>query len=220
MYAKDIINEMISTVSVNDSGVSVQSLMDEYKVEHLPVVDGTKYVGLISEQDILSMEWPEKPIATIVSTIAHPYIQHAQHLLETLPIISNEKISLLPVLCDKGTYLGVIRLEDILYRLSNLLSADSPGGLIVLEMNVNNYTLAEISQIVESNNAKVLNLYVSSHPDSTQIFVTMKLNVTDIRAVIQTFNRYNYVVHSTFLEGENWQDLRDRYDYMMNFLNI
>ncbi len=220
MYAKDIINELITTISINDSGVDGQSLMEEYKVEHLPIVDGKNYIGLVSEQDILSMDTLEKPILKTITNIPRPYVQHSQHLIEALRVINDEKLSLLPVLCDKGTYLGVIKLEDMLYRLSNLLSVDSPGGIIVLEVNINNYMLSEIAQIVESNNAKVLNLYVSSHTDSTQLFVTMKLNVTDLRAVSQTFNRYNYVIHSTFLEGDSWEDLRDRYDYVMNYLNI
>ncbi|MCK4408396.1 MAG: CBS domain-containing protein, partial [Bacteroidales bacterium] len=86
--------------------------------------------------------------------------------------------------------------------------------------NNNDYSLTEIAQIVESNGAKVLSLYVTSHPDSTKIEVTLKINKIDILPVLQTFNRYNYIVKASYSEKENLDDLRERFESLMNYLNI
>ena len=96
----------------------------------------------------------------------------------------------------------------------------NPGGIVILEMSENDYSLSEITKIVESNDAKILNLCVTSHKDSTLMDVTFKLNVMDIVPVIQTFQRYNYKVKATFGQRDDLDELRDHYDALMNYLNI
>ena len=90
----------------------------------------------------------------------------------------------------------------------------------MLELNLHDYSLSEISRIVESNDAKILSLYISSHMDSTKLEVTIKINRTDLSAIIQTFNRYNYTIKASFHQSEYVDDLKDRFDSFMSFLNI
>jgi hypothetical protein len=80
--------------------------------------------------------------------------------------------------------------------------------------------LSEIARIVESNDAKILSSYISSHIDSTKLEVTIKINRTDLSAIIQTFNRYNYTIKASFHQSEYVDDLKDRFDSFMSFLNI
>jgi len=87
-------------------------------------------------------------------------------------------------------------------------------------LNLHDYSLSEISRIVESNDAKILSLYISSHTDSTKLEVTIKINRTDLSAIIQTFNRYNYTIKASFHQSEYVDDLKDRFDSFMSFLNI
>ncbi|MFW5752129.1 MAG: CBS domain-containing protein, partial [bacterium] len=95
------------------------------------------------------------------------------------------------------------------------------GGIIVLELNINDYSLSEIAQIVESNDAKILGLYISSPDDSTRIELTIKINRTELSSIIQTFNRYNYNIKASFLENDELDNLyNNRYEAFIRYLNV
>ena len=129
-------------------------------------------------------------------------------------------MSLLPVVDEQNKYLGVVTFHHLINNLSSLASVTEPGGIIVLEINVNDYSLSQIAQIVESNNSAILSSYVTSFSDSTKLEVTIKVNNTDLTRIIQTFNRYNYTIKASIYQSEFLDDLRQRYDQFMNYLNI
>ena len=220
MFVKEIISETFSPLSLSDTGISALNLMDEFKVTQMPLVDGARYYGLISDIEIYNFSKPEDPIINSINKVIRPYISHENHILEALKIIVEEKLNLLPVLDEKENFIGVVQLPQLIKAFSELIGLDNPGAIIVLEMNINDYSMVEIAQIVESNDLKILSSYICTHKDSTKAEVTLKLNTVELRPLIQTFNRYNYSIKATYMEHDDWQDMRDRYDYVMNYLNI
>ena len=104
--------------------------------------------------------------------------------------------------------------------LSTITAVDNPGGIIVLELNVNDFSLSEIAQIIESNDARLLSLYMNSQADSTRSELTLKINRMDIQPILQTFLRYDYTIKASFFESDYTDDLRERYNQLMNYLNI
>jgi len=220
MLVKEIISDSITTLKTSDSASLALSLMDEFKVSHLPIVNNVEFLGLISEEDILSLNIPDEPLGNHKLSLARPFINDDQHIFDAIRIFSELKLSILPVLDRKNNYLGIITIRDLIYNLSRIISLDNPGGIIVLELNQNDYSLTEISQIVESNDAKVLNLYVTSYLNSTKIDLTLKINKMDLTQVLKTFNRYDYIIKASFSEHQYLDDLKDRYDLLMNYLNM
>jgi hypothetical protein len=101
-----------------------------------------------------------------------------------------------------------------------MAAINQPGSIIVLEMSQNDYSLSEIAQIIESNDAKILSMYITASIDSTLMDVILKINKQDLGAIIQTFNRYNYSVKASYGEEEDPEDLKDRFDSLMNYLNV
>jgi hypothetical protein len=94
------------------------------------------------------------------------------------------------------------------------------GGIIVLEVNRNDYSLAQIAQIVESNNAKILSSYIMSSPDSSKIDITLKINQIELDRILRTFERYDYVISASYQKSNFDDDLQHRFDSLINFLNI
>jgi hypothetical protein len=107
-----------------------------------------------------------------------------------------------------------------LTSFANTGSIKETGGIIVLEINEHDYSMAQIAQIVESNNARILSSYIMSSPDSTKIEVTLKINQLELSRIIRTFERYDYFVKETFQKDANDTDLQIRFDSLMNYLNI
>lgn len=104
--------------------------------------------------------------------------------------------------------------------MSQLGAVKETGGILMLEMNSNDYSLAQIAQIVESNGAKILSAYLYDHQDSTKIDVTIKINRTDLDGIIQTFERYDYVISGSYHNSKGDEDLLNRYNSFLNYLNM
>jgi acetoin utilization protein AcuB len=115
---------------------------------------------------------------------------------------------------------GVITIQSLVEFFGSLNGIKEAGGIVVLEMNKSDYSLSEIARLVESNDALILSNYVSAHTETTKIEVTLKLNISDLKHVIATFERFNYTVAGSFQETEYYDQLKDRFDSLMNFLNI
>lgn len=220
MTAKDIVNSSFLPLRTSDTALTALSWMDEYRVSHLPVVNGIDYLGLISDSDIYNDADLDEPIGNHSLSLNHPFVEQNQHIYDVLKIMASLKLTLLPVLDDKNHYLGVITQGILIDEISNITSIQNPGATLVLEVSSNNYSLSEIAQIVESNDAKILSCFITSRPDSTEMDVTIRINRMDFYPILQTFNRYNYVVKASYGESNYYEDLQERYDMLMNYLNV
>lgn len=220
MLAKELISDTIMPVKTSDSGLMALNWMEEFRVSHLPIVNNADFLGLISESDIYEMNSYEEPLGNHVLSLHKPYVVENQHVYEVIRQVYEQKLTLIPVVDEKNKYLGSITLQCLVKYFAKLSAADNPGGIIVLEMGIRDYSLSEIARIVESCDASILSLYVTTLPDSTRMEVTIKINRMDIGAVIQTFIRFDYMIKASFFEGELNDSLRDRYDSLMKYLDI
>ena len=197
------------------------SMMDEYKVSHLPVVNNLAYLGLVSEMDLeAGMDSIDSPIGSIKLSLSSPMINSYQHIYDVIRMMSEQKLTLLPVVDADENYLGAVSLESLSHSIASMAAIQNPGAIIVLEMSQNDYSLSEIAQIVESNDAKVLSMYITTSMDSTNMEVILKVNKQDISAIMSTFNRYNYSIKASYGESEDPDDLKDRFDSLMSYLNV
>jgi acetoin utilization protein AcuB len=220
MIAKDLLSDAIMPVKPGDTSIQALSWMDEFRVAHLPVVDGKEYIGLLSEDDIYGSSKFEESLGSQALSLLKPYVDELRHVFDVMRIFAEHKLSLLPVLDEKNHYLGVITLEDLLQKFSSISSIQNPGAVIVLERSYKDYSISEISQIIESNDATILSMFITSLPESTLMEISIKINRMELGPILQTFNRYNYTIKATYGEASYYDDLKDRYDQLMTYLNV
>lgn len=221
MLASHLISDVIPALKTSDSGKDALHWMEIFRVSHLPVVNDKNLLGLVSDNDIYDLNNPEEPIGNHGLNLFNPYVFDYQHVYEVIEMVSRLKLTIVPVINKRKDFLGVITLHDLMQSFAKITAIENRGALIVLEMNMNDYSLSEISQIVESNGAKIVSLYVSTPEDTMKLEVTLKINQTEIVSIIKTFERYNYTIKASFMETNELEDFyKDRYDSLMNFLNI
>ncbi|WP_421918213.1 CBS domain-containing protein [Marinifilum sp.] len=221
MIAKDLISDLVPVLREADTGIQALNWMEIFRVSHLPIVKGDEFLGLISDNDIYDLNQAEEPIGKQKLSLFSPYVMESQHIYDVIEIISRLKLTVIPVLEDEKTYVGLITLNDLMQYIERIYSVREPGGIIVLDLNSVDYSLSEISQIVEGNDAKILSLYVKSAADSRKIELTLKINRSNITSIIQTFLRYDYTIKTTYVREDDIKDvLEDRYNSFMRFLNI
>lgn len=221
MVAIDLISEIIPSLKTSDTGQTALNWMEIFRISHLPIVNNQDFLGLISDNDIYDMNQPEEPIGSHELTLLKPYVKTDQHLFEVIGIAAQMKLSVVPVLDDNSHYKGVIITNDLVRHIAGISSMDQPGGIIVLEMIERDYSLTQIAQIVESNNIKVLSMYMTSPPDSSRLEVTLKVNTTDLLALVRTFERYNYDVKTWVTTNDSIDRFySERFDLLMKYLNM
>jgi CBS domain-containing protein len=220
MLAGDLITDEIPPLKMTDTVEMALDWMEQFKVSHLAVVNGRELIGVVSETDLLDYEKPDEPINASKLHLMRPSIHYYQHAYDVVRLMSSLNLTLIPVIDEKELYKGCVTLKGIVHNLSTMMSVQNPGGVIVLELNQNDYSLTQIANIIESNDTKILSLHVSSSPDSTKIEVTIKVNREDLSGVLQTFSRYNYEVKATFQNAEFKTGLDDRLNEFLHFLNI
>jgi CBS domain-containing protein len=221
MIAQNLLSEVVPPLRLTDIGQKALNWMEVFRISHLPIVDNKRLVALVSDKIIYDLNILDKPLGEYVSHMLSPHVRTNQHIYEVFSTISLLKLSAVPVLDLYDEYAGVITVFDLVQRFSELVAVKEPGGIIVLELNSIDYSLPQIAQIVEGNDAKILSFYIHQLPDSRVMNVTLKTNVVDLSAIIQTFVRYDYNIKAVYMDESNVKDLYDdRFDQLMKFMNI
>lgn len=220
MVAAELITEEIPPLTHLDTGEKALVWMDEFKVSHLPVLKNGNFVGVLSENDVLDKMDEHQTLDVLFDHLPRPFVWESDHIYEVIAKVGEFKISVVPVLDRNERYLGCTSIHQLMNLISNTGGIKEQGGIIVLEMNKVDYSMAQIAQIVESNNAKILSSYVLSLPDSTRIEVTLKINEIDLERILRTFVRYDYIIKASYQKSEFEDDLRNRFDALMNFMNL
>jgi len=221
MIASELISEIVPAVHKNDKASEALNWMDVFKVSHLPIVENREYLGLISDADIFDLNDPNCKVLDHQLSIQRPYIKSHQHFFEAAELVAKFKLTVIPVLDKNENYVGLITTNDLAQEFSHLMSSENPGGIIVLEVKINDYSLSEIAQIIEGNDTKILSLYVRTIKLTDKVEITIKVNRTNIAPVIQTFERYSYKIKEIHSDNNELDSsLKDRLDSFLNYLSI
>jgi len=221
MLAKDLLSEVVPSLKTSDTGLRALSWMEIFRISHLPIVNNKEFLGLISDTDIYDLNMADEPIGNHNLSLFSPYVTSDQHIFEVIELVSRLKLTIVPVLNQEKHYQGLITMNDLIQSFANLAGLKDPGGIIVLELHQNDYSLSEIAQIVEGNDAKIMGLYLSSSDETMKMELTLKINRPDLSPIIQTFNRYNYTIKASYHEEEDMDGFySSRYDSFMRYLNM
>lgn len=220
MITNKLISNNLPTLSLEDSGEKAMHLMNEYRVFHLPLVQKDNYIALISEDDLLDWDTPEEPLSLAPFLSFRPAISELAHPFESMKIVKEFNLSLLPVLNDQNHYVGLITTEDLFNFLCDNNTIKEHGAIIVLEMLQRNYTLTEIARICESNDITILGCFIKTIDQSGLQWVTLKVNKSEVSALIATFERYNYHVVEVYASENHNENLAENYNQLMHYLNV
>jgi acetoin utilization protein AcuB len=195
-------------------------LMDDCNVIHLPLVEDERYVGLISEGDLLNNEDDSLTLESISASLSKVRVGPNGHFTEAVQLANEYGLAVVPVTETDFQWVGSIAASDLLKFTGHMIGADEPGGIIVLEMEKRNFAFSEIYKLVETNDAQITQLNTYYDNNLGVLYVTLKLNKFELSDVVSTFQRYDYQVRYYFGEEMYENELRNNYDHLMNYLNL
>jgi acetoin utilization protein AcuB len=220
--ARDFINTVLPPLKPTDSVQKALNWMNELRVHQLAVVsDDGNYLGLINEDILYDSEGFEAMIEDFPLQYKNVYISEYQHFYEVINKASKYNLHTIAVLDEFGKYIGVISVNDTASVLARSYATQEIGGILVLSMRDYDYSLTEISRLVESEGVKILSSYIE--PDSydrSMIKLTLKLNRIDLTRVIATLERFDYQVIASFHESERMDITKERLDMLLRYLEV
>lgn len=219
MIARELISQLIQPLRTSDTGEQALTYMQVYHLKHLPIVNNEQLLGTISEEDITTSPLDE-PIGSFSLGLNKAFVRDKDHLFEVMSVMADHKLTVVPVVDPQDNYLGLITLEDLIQYYARSFSFSEPGGIIVIELHKSNYSLAEISRIIESENASILSCFLTHDEDTKQMYVTIKINQKDTQHLQATLERFGYTIKATFSEEGYFESLQDHYDAFLHYLNV
>lgn len=205
---------------LNDPVSQALDLMADFHVTHLPVVVEDKLAGLVSEDDLLNIENDETLLLQL-QPVFSSIVAHAEaYFYEAVQLVNENGLTLIPVVSRETEYTGSIIATDLLKCLGRVCGVNNPGGIIVLEMEKVGFSFSEISKLVETNDAQIIQLNTFTDAASGNFYITLRINKAEVSDIVSTFQRYEYQVKYYFGEELYENELRNNYDHLMNYLNI
>lgn len=197
----------------------VKSFFNETTFSHFPIVEKNELIGLISETDVEGLDENEKELGYFQYLFHLFFTEESENILEIITIFASNETNLIPVLNTKKEYLGYFDLIDILHLYNATPFLNKEGIILMLEKESRDLLFSEICQIVETNNGKVLGLFISETTENT-VKIALKFSSQEINEIIQSFRRYEYKILSNHEEDFYLEDLKDRSNYLQKYLNI
>jgi predicted transcriptional regulator len=214
----DFINNHYKPLQVSDAVADASDLFLDVDYTHFPILEHDVFLGSISKEDT-DLFSVSDAINDHKYNLTRFFVRNDMNWFDVLEAFSKNHTNLLPVLDDKNNYLGFYELDDVLHFFNKTTFVKEDGTTVVIEKETSDFTFSQICQIVESNDAKLLGVFISNNL-GTKTEITLKISQNNFNEIIQTFRRYNYTILSEHQEDAYLADLKDRSDYLNKYLNI
>ncbi|HRH48471.1 MAG TPA: CBS domain-containing protein [Panacibacter sp.] len=219
MLISEIIEPAFPQLTTTDKVEFAMNLMEDYDVQHLPVTEDEKFAGIISKDDLT-----DAADTDMLAALQHQFINVSvlpdEHFLTALRQAAHFDTSVVPAIDKNGEIKGIITQKKLIRSLAGFLSVEDKGGIIVLEMDRRNFSMGELSRLIETNDAAITQLNTCTEATTGLLIVTVKINKIGISDIIATLQRYEYVIRYYFGEEDYENELKQNYDLLMTYLNI
>lgn len=221
MIALELINHMIPPLKLSDDGHKAIVWMEELRTNQLPVVEKGRFLGFLSEDIILEENDKTWSVREYDLDAERCFVYEHQHFYDIIKMASEYELQMVAVLNEKGNFSGVVPIEDTISAFAQSIAVQETGAILVVSMNYRDYSLAEISRIVEGENARILSSCLTSdHTDSAKVKVTLKINKKELSHITATMERFGYRIIGRFQDVELKSNDQERYDMLMKYLDI
>ena len=220
MLNNELINHAIPQLQLQDSISRAVQLIQEYRLTHLPVVSGNKYLGMIGEDDLFDAGQENSSIGILQDNFITMAVREEEHFLTSLNCCNLFETNIVPVINQQNELMGIITATDLLKALGSYSGSNEMGGIIVIEMDRSRFAISEISRIVESNDATILHLNTTFNAENSLLTVTLQLNKKEIATIVSSFERYEYTIVNYFGDEKFENEIHSNYRHLMSYLDI
>tara|TARA_B100000579_G_scaffold197867_1_gene161735 strand:+ start:21535 stop:22185 length:651 start_codon:yes stop_codon:yes gene_type:complete len=211
-----IIRRDFVPATLKDSAINTLAIMEEFKISELPVVDeNNKFLGLIEEDSILNMENLQASLMEMRKNLKNIFLFSNAHFFQCIQMLAENNLSIIPVLDSKKLYSGYISPSDVIGKIGELNYDNS--FIITISVNKKDFMIHETSRLIEENNGKIMAFF--SEMKKEKIYIHFLINCNNNQLITQTLSRYDYEIIDTFSPEIKRNELDDRFESFIKYLN-
>lgn len=221
MTIAEIINHDLPVLKPSDTVGNALNWMEENRIGQLVVVDAGKYAGIVSE-DILMDYDEDMQLADVMLQFSEITLFDYQHIYESLGLISKYSLQVIGIIDEEESFVGIITASEVYTKFGELLGSQEPGAVLVISIKNRDYSLSEISRLVESDNAKILSSYFTGNTylSNDSASLTLKINRESITSIVATLERFGYTVEASYAHEPIESIEQERYNMLMKYLSV
>jgi acetoin utilization protein AcuB len=221
MIAAELVNPMLPILKTTDTVGRAIDWLDEHRLNQLVVSNENTYVGVVSYDFLINAD-EDLPILALQPEHSEIFATENQHLFELLNLVQQNNMDVLPIINQERQLIGSVSTNELLKKFAENLGSQELGAIIEIALDNRNYSLSEISRLIESNDVKILSCYYSTKyvNEIEQSVLTLRLNRLDISRVVATLERFGYAIQSAFANTPIDSPNKDRYDLLMKYLEM
>lgn len=220
MLVNEIINKNYPQLSIDDTISRALHLMNEYRVQHLPIVADGKLMGLVNEDELLDEVDDSLKLKTVEAIPSEVSVFQDQFVLNILPVMAQHQLTVVPVIDKDKNYFGLVDENAIIGWMSRFYNTKQTGAIIIVEMNPYQFSFSELSRLVETNNATIKQLNTQMNDANGMMLVVLKLNTNEVSDVVATLQRFDYDIKLYFGEEKYDNQIQENLDHLLNYLSI
>ncbi|WP_236973874.1 CBS domain-containing protein [Membranihabitans maritimus] len=218
MLSVDALSKNFINVSITNTVDEALDILNQFKIKHLPIVKSKAFLTIISEETLKAAH-PGTIMKDFVNKGVKKFVRQDDHLLDAAKAMVDEELTIIPVLEDDESFMGIITMEDLFTKIISRFGLNSDGSLLVIEVPQQDFQLSELIRILEMENVHLFSVLVSME-NFPNIEITLKTDIKDINSVLQTLERYSYTVKAYFENDQYIHQLKDRYESLISYLNV
>jgi acetoin utilization protein AcuB len=188
MLVRKKMHKDLVTVSKDERMNVAKKILQEKNIRHLPVVDGKKLIGLVTNMDIRRAE--ASPATSLEIRELHYLLDKltvgeimTRNVLTIPPDISVEqattllhdnKIGCLPVVED-GNLVGILTENDVMEVLIDVMGMKEKGSRMEVLVDDKPGALADITRIIKEHNVNITSVVTDTADETGKRIVVFKL---------------------------------------------
>lgn len=183
MFVFDWMTKEVIAVTKDDSVDKLTNLMNKHTINHLPVVEDGKLIGIITRSDIrqavTSMQF-DKTKSKVNDFMTRDVITVSEYetIEDVLLLIYDKKIGALPVVDNNKNLTGIITRHDILNAFIKIAGLDKSGTTIRLKIKNNSSELEKLTHDLRQSKRKILSFFTLDTASSSKI-VSIRFDCID-----------------------------------------
>ncbi len=193
------------TIGRKDTLDHAMKTMETFKIRHLPVVEGDRVIGIVSDRDLkkaapspLDRDSAEEFLRfTSAVTIKEVMSKEVLTISPYCPIeeaaarMFKEKIGALPVVQD-GRLVGIITETDVLGMLTDMMGATQTASRVEIEIPASPGVLTEVIRIVEGQQVEIASLVTLPAREGARRLLILRLRTINPDPVVKALAERGY----------------------------
>ena len=124
MLTRELLSQTLPYLHLTDKVYQALQLMNDNHVTHLPIVEGEKFIGIISEDDLLQAENDTALLTELQQSFADISVKEDEHFLKAIQLAAENGLSVLPVVYEENELVGTVAYNDLLKYASEFMSLE------------------------------------------------------------------------------------------------